>query len=163
MSLIYKRGNLLDAKVDALVNAVNAVGVMGKGIALQFKYAFPENYIAYKKASERNEIAVGKVLVVPVNDLNGVKFIINFPTKQHWRNPSKLQWVKDGLKDLSEQIDKYNIKSIALPALGCGNGGLDWVVVKPVIEQYLSDLDIDVLVYEPSPFVIEIQKKKSLY
>ncbi|TFF40225.1 macro domain-containing protein [Mucilaginibacter psychrotolerans] len=160
--IIYKQGNLLDANVDALVNAVNTVGVMGKGIALQFKYAFPENYIAYKQASERNEIAVGKVQVVPVNDLNGVKFIVNFPTKKHWRNPSKLQWFKDGLKDLREQVNRYDIKSIALPALGCGNGGLDWAVVKPVIEQYLSDLNIDVFVYEPSAFATEILKKKTI-
>lgn len=159
--VIYKEGNLLEAKVDALVNAVNTVGVMGKGIALQFKYAFPENYVAYKQASERNEIVVGKVLVVPVNDLNGVKFIVNFPTKQHWRNPSKLQWIKDGLKDLLEQIIKYDIKSIALPALGCGNGGLDWTVVKPVIEQYLSDLNVEISVYEPSAFITEALKKKA--
>ncbi len=158
--IIYKEGNILDAKADALVNTVNTVGVMGKGIALQFKYAFPENYKIYKQASERNEIAVGKVQVVPVNDLNGVKFIINFPTKQHWRNPSKLQWIKDGLKDLHDQISNYDIKSIALPPLGCGNGGLDWNVVKPIIEQSLSDMAIDVLVYEPNALIKKALKKE---
>lgn len=157
--IIYKEGNLLDANVDALVNTVNTVGIMGKGIALQFKYAFPENYKTYKRASERKEVNVGKVFIVPVNDLNAVKFIVNFPTKQDWRNPSKLQWIKDGLNDLRNQIIAYNIQSIALPPLGCGLGGLDWNIVKPLIEESLSDLTIKVLVYEPSTLIKETLKK----
>jgi O-acetyl-ADP-ribose deacetylase (regulator of RNase III) len=156
----YKEGNILDAKTDALVNTVNTVGIMGKGIALQFKYAFPENYRIYKGAVERNEITVGKVQIVPINDLNSVKYIINFPTKMHWRNPSKLQWIKDGLNDLREKIIAFNIKSISLPPLGCGNGGLEWNIVKPIIEQYLSGLDADIWVYEPTEFIKEALKKE---
>src|ERR1700722_2208933 len=111
--IIYKIGNILDAKVDVLVNTVNTVGVMGKGIALKFKNEFPENYKKYKEAVIRNEISVGKVQIVPVNELSGVKYIVNFPTKAHWRYPSKIQWIKDGLKDLHEKIQALNIESIA--------------------------------------------------
>lgn len=156
----YKEGNLLDSRTEALVNTVNTVGVMGKGIALQFRHQFPENYKAYKDAALRDEIVVGKVQVVPIHDMNGIKYIINFPTKQHWRNPSKLSWIKEGLIDLHLQIKKYNIKSIALPPLGCGNGGLNWDSVRPLIEQSLSDLNIEILVYEPSKFVKEALKKE---
>ncbi len=158
--ITYKEGNIFDARAEALVNTVNTVGVMGKGIALQFKYAFPENYKIYKAAAEKNEIVVGEVQVVPVNNLNSVKFIVNFPTKNHWRNPSKLQWIKDGLSDLHDKIYLFNIKSIALPPLGCGNGGLEWNVIKPVIEEFLSDLNIDIIVYEPTSFIKEALKKE---
>ena len=144
--IIYKAGNILDAKAAALVNTVNTVGVMGKGIALQFKNEFPENYKAYKDAVKRKEVNVGKVQIVPVNRLNGVKYIVNFPTKAHWRNPSKMEWIKDGLKDLHMQIQTYKIESIAIPPLGCGNGGLNWEVVKPLITEALSDLEIKVYV-----------------
>ena len=155
--ITYKEGNLFDAKVDALVNAVNTVGVMGKGIALQFKFAFPESYQAYKKAISLNQIVTGKVQIVPVNDANGVKYVINFPTKAHWRNPSKIKWVEEGLNDLKIQIQKFDINSVAIPPLGCGNGGLSWEIVKPLIQRTLADLNIDVVVYEPSEAI-----KKSL-
>jgi O-acetyl-ADP-ribose deacetylase (regulator of RNase III)/uncharacterized protein YwgA len=148
--ITYKEGNILDAKVDALVNTVNTVGVMGKGIALQFKFAFPESYKAYKEAISRNEIVTGKVQIVPVNDINGVKYIINFPTKAHWRNPSKIKWIEEGLNDLKIQIQKFDINSVAIPPLGCGNGGLSWDIVKPLIQRILTNLNIDVVVYEPS-------------
>jgi O-acetyl-ADP-ribose deacetylase (regulator of RNase III) len=148
--ITYKKGNIFDAKVEALVNTVNTVGVMGKGIALQFKFAFPENYKAYKEAARRNEIVTGKVQIVPVNDINGVKYIINFPTKAHWRNPSKIQWIKDGLIDLKRQLQEFGITSIAIPPLGCGNGGLNWDNVRPLIDTSLADLEIDITVYEPS-------------
>jgi len=148
--ITYKKGNIFDAKVEALVNTVNTVGVMGKGIALQFKFAFPENYKAYKEAASRNEIVTGKVQIVPVNDINGVKYIINFPTKAHWRNPSKVQWIKDGLIDLKRQVQEFGIHSIAIPPLGCGNGGLNWDNVRPLIDTSLADLEIDITVYEPS-------------
>ncbi|HEY8784786.1 MAG TPA: macro domain-containing protein [Mucilaginibacter sp.] len=158
--IIYKVGNILDAKADALVNTVNTVGVMGKGIALQFKNEFPENYKEYSDAVNRKEITVGKVQIVPVNGLRGVKYIVNFPTKAHWRYPSKIQWIKDGLKDLHEKIQSLKIESIAVPPLGCGNGGLNWEDVKPLIVDALSDLEIDVFVYEPSLAIKEALKKE---
>jgi len=158
--IIYKTGNILDAKADALVNTVNTVGVMGKGIALQFKNEFPENYKEYTAAAKRKEITVGKIQIVPVNGLNGVKYVVNFPTKAHWRNPSKIEWIKDGLKDLHDKIGNLNIGSIAVPPLGCGNGGLNWEDVKPLIIETLSDLEIDVYVYEPSAAIKEALKKE---
>lgn len=158
--IIYKVGNILDAKVEALVNTVNTVGVMGKGIALQFKNEFPENYKAYKDAISRHEIVVGSVQVVPVNQLSGIKYIVNFPTKAHWRYPSKIQWIIDGLKDLREKIIFFNIKSIAIPPLGCGNGGLDWSEVRPIIEAYLGSMNLDVWIYEPSAEIKEVLKKE---
>lgn len=148
----YVKGNLLLAPVEALVNAVNTVGVMGKGIALQFKKSFPNNYIAYRDACGRGEVTVGKMFVIQesISMNDKVRFIINFPTKKHWRNPSRLEYIKQGLVDLSKTISEREIKSIAIPPLGCGNGGLDWAVVKGVIETALDSLeDVEILVYEP--------------
>jgi O-acetyl-ADP-ribose deacetylase (regulator of RNase III)/uncharacterized protein YwgA len=158
--IIYKVGNILDAKADALVNTVNTVGVMGKGIALQFKNEFPENYKKYTDAVGRKEIAVGKVQIVPVNELSGVKYIVNFPTKAHWRYPSKIEWIKNGLDDLRQKIAILNIESIAVPPLGCGNGGLNWDDVKPLIIDAMSHLDMTVYVYEPSLAIKEALKKE---
>ncbi len=138
-------GNLLDAPVEALVNTVNTVGIMGKGIALQMKNAFPENTKAYTRAVKEGGIKLGEVLVVPVNPINSVKYIINFPTKAHWRFPSKLEWIKNGLQDLRNKLIAHSIASVALPPLGCGNGGLNWNDVKPVIEAALNDLPIILL------------------
>jgi O-acetyl-ADP-ribose deacetylase (regulator of RNase III)/DNA-binding Xre family transcriptional regulator len=147
--ITYKTGNLLHAGVEALVNAVNTVGVMGNGIALQFKESFPDNFTAYLAAVNSGSFHVGKVLVVPVKAVGTVKFVINFPTKAHWRFPSRVEWIKAGLKSLHEKIREHNIRSIALPALGCGNGGLDWKQVRPLIEKELSDLDAEIIIYEP--------------
>jgi len=158
--ITYKEGNILDASVEALVNTVNTVGVMGKGIALQFRTEFPENYKQYLDAVGRKEINTGKVYVVPVNRMNGVKYVVNFPTKGHWRYPSKIQWVEDGLKDLHKKLIELNIKSIAIPPLGCGYGGLNWADVKPLIINSLSDLNIDIYVYEPSKEIKEALKKE---
>lgn len=158
--IIYKEGNLLEAHAEALVNTVNTMGVMGKGIALQFKNAFPQNFKAYKDAAEKKEIQLGKVQVIPVNGFNGLKYIINFPTKSHWRYPSRIEWIKEGLQDLREQIIKHNIKSIALPPLGCGNSGLDWNEVKPLIADTLSNLPAEIQLYEPSTAIREILKKE---
>lgn len=158
----YTTGNLLQANVEALVNTVNTVGVMGKGIALQFKEKFPENYTLYKQAAAEKKIDTGKMFIVPTNRMDGVKWIINFPTKKHWRHPSKLAYVEEGLDDLIEQIRKSDIKSIALPPLGCGNGGLDWNIVKPIIAEKLSVLtDVDIVVYEPSENAYENKEEKT--
>lgn len=147
----FVAGNLLDADAEALVNTVNSVGVMGKGIALQFKRAFPTNFQFYEKACRRGEVAPGKMLVFATKDLVGPRFIINFPTKRHWRSPSRMEYIEAGLDDLRHVIENLEIASIAVPPLGAGSGGPDWLNVKPRIERALSDLcDIRVLVFEPS-------------
>ncbi len=147
----FTKGNLLDADVEAVVNTVNTVGVMGKGIALMFKERFPENFKAYEAASKRKEIAVGRMFVTASAELSGPRWIINFPTKKHWRHPSKLHWISDGLKNLRIVIAEKQIRSIAIPPLGSGNGGLDWAAVRPLIEAELGQLEgVRVIVYEPT-------------
>jgi len=158
--ITYKVGNILESDAEALVNTVNTVGVMGKGIALQFKKSFPENYKKYKQAVEQEEVQLGKMFVTEPNALMGPKYIINFPTKGHWRYPSKLKWIKDGLRDLKEVIQEKGIKSVAVPPLGCGQGGLEWEDVKREIETELSDLDAKIVAYQPSEKVKEILKKQ---
>lgn len=153
-------GNMLDAKVEALVNTVNTVGVMGKGIALQFRNTFLHNYKVYKEACKNKTFHTGEILVVKDRDINGEKFIINFPTKEHWKGASRYEFIESGLKALSNFISKKNIKSIALPPLGCGNGGLDWEIVKPMIERHLDGLDCDIQVYEPNNAVKELLQKQ---
>lgn len=148
--ITYKEGDLLRSDAEALVNTVNTVGVMGKGIALQFKNQFPENYKVYKEACKNGSLKVGNVLVVQDSDLLSQKYIINFPTKEHWRNDSKYEFIIDGLKALKKAIIDYDIKSIAIPPLGCGNGGLDWKKIKVLIEDELSDLPIDIQIYQPT-------------
>ncbi len=149
--IIYRKGNLLDAPVDAVVNTVNTVGVMGKGIALMFKEAFPENFRAYEDACKREQVRVGQMFVTESSRLDGPRWIINFPSKKHWRQPSKLEWITEGLKDLRRVIVEKGIRSVALPPLGCGNGGLEWAVVRPEIEQALATLpDVDIQVFEPT-------------
>lgn len=149
--ITFRKGNLLEAPVEALVNTVNTVGVMGKGIALMFKEAFPENFHEYEAASKRGEVEVGHMFVTESARLQGPRWIINFPSKKHWRNPSKLEWITAGLADLRRVIVDKGIHSIALPPLGCGNGGLDWSDVRPEIERVLSSLsDVEVVVFEPT-------------
>jgi O-acetyl-ADP-ribose deacetylase (regulator of RNase III) len=158
----YTQGNLLDASVDALVNTVNTVGVMGKGIALQFKNRFANNYKIYKEACKNRSFNVGELLVVQEEDLAYRKIIINFPTKAHWRSDSKYEYIESGLKELRKLILVNHIKSIALPPLGCGNGGLDWEKVQPMIEHHLGDLPAEVLVYTPNDLIKEILQKESV-
>ena len=147
----FTQGNLLDADVEALVNTVNTVGVMGKGIALMFKERFPDNFKAYEAASKRDQIKLGRMFVTASMELSGPRWIINFPTKSHWRYPSRLEWIAEGLKDLRAVIKEKGIRAIAIPPLGSGNGGLDWQAVRPLIESFLGDLeDVEVIVYEPA-------------
>src|SRR5579871_6095141 len=156
----FLQGNLLDAPTEAVVNTVNTVGVMGKGIALMFKEAFPENFRAYHDAVEREEVRIGHMFVTENRAFEGPKWLINFPTKKHWRQPSKLEWIVDGLKDLHRVIREKGIRSIALPPLGCGNGGLEWTDVRPEIEQALGDLpDVDVWVFEPTAKYQNVAKR----
>ncbi len=159
----YITGNLLAAPAQALVNTVNTVGVMGKGIALQFKERFPINFKVYEKACKTGEVKVGEMLVVRENTLEGEKIIINFPTKTQWFKKSQYSYIEEGLKDLVRVIKEYNISSIAIPPLGCGNGGLKWDKVKSMMNAHLSALDnVDVLVYEPNEAVKEILQKEQI-
>lgn len=143
-------GNLLEANADALVNTVNTVGVMGKGIALQFKHAYPAMFKAYERAAKNRQIKLGKMDVHETGKLSGPRYIINFPTKQHWRARSRLDDIRSGLVDLVRVVDELGVKSIAVPPLGCGNGGLDWRDVEPLIASAFDQLpDVDVLVFPP--------------
>jgi O-acetyl-ADP-ribose deacetylase (regulator of RNase III) len=156
----FLKGNLLDAPTEALVNTVNTVGVMGKGIALMFKEAFPENFRAYDEAVKREEVRIGHMFVTENRTFDGPRWLINFPTKKHWRQPSKLEWVVDGLKDLRRVVQEKGIRSIALPPLGCGNGGLEWADVRPEIERVFAQLpDVDVWVFEPTAKYQNVAKR----
>lgn len=144
-------GNLLEAPAEALVNTVNTVGIMGKGIALQFKQAFPGMFRDYEKACQTGAVELGKM---DVHDLGGLvggpRWIINFPTKGHWRSKSKLADVKSGLSDLVKVIETLGIRSIAVPPLGCGHGGLDWEEVRPLIDSAFAALpEVEVLLFAP--------------
>ena len=159
----YTKGNLLEADVEALVNTVNTVGVMGKGIALMFKERYPNNMREYAKACKAQQVQTGKMFVTETGELIGPKWVINFPTKQHWRSPSRLEWITAGLEDLKSVIQSNNIKSIAIPPLGAGNGGLDWPVVREHIHNALVDLeDVEILIYEPTSQYQNVAKKKGV-
>ena len=161
--LRYTQGNLLQSDAEALVNTVNTVGVMGKGIALMFKEAFPENFKIYKAACKRDELQLGRMLVTERNDFIGPRWIINFPTKAHWRFPSRLEWIESGLKDLARVTEELGIRSLAVPPLGAGNGGLAWSEVKPAIEAALSSLGgVDVLIYEPTREYQNVAKRSGV-
>ena len=146
----FTSGNILDAEVEALVNTVNCVGIMGRGIALQFKHAFPENFRAYGAACQRKAVEPGRMFVFDTGELMLPRYIINFPTKRHWRGKSRMEDIDSGLVALVEEIRTRGIRTIAVPALGSGLGGLDWSEVRPRIEDALHDLPgVEVLVYEP--------------
>ncbi|PLK22449.1 Appr-1-p processing protein [Porphyrobacter sp. TH134] len=158
--ITYTQGNLLEADAEALVNTVNTVGVMGKGIALMFKEMFPSNFNAYAAACKAQEVEVGHMFVTERRELIGPKWIINFPTKKHWRHPSKLAWIEEGLLDLKRVIVEHDIRSIALPPLGSGNGGLEWPIVRDRIEHALRDLEgVRVIVYEPTAIYQNVAKR----
>lgn len=150
--ITFKKGDIFkNSNVDAVVNTVNCVGVMGRGIALQFKKSYPENFKMYQIACKRREVVPGKMFIFKNPSLVAPRFIINFPTKRHWRYASRIDDIENGLKDLVFTIKKLKIKSIIIPPLGCGLGGLDWNIVKTRIESALSQLpDVNVIIYEPS-------------
>lgn len=146
----YKTGDILREDADAIINTVNCVGVMGRGIALQFKKAFPDNFKAYATACKNHQVEPGRMFVFETGQLTAPRYIVNFPTKRHWRGASRMEDIDAGLKALVETIQQYQIKSIAVPPLGSGLGGLDWAEVKPRIESALKPLnDVHVIVYEP--------------
>ena len=143
-------GNLLKAPVDALVNTVNTEGVMGKGIALQFKRAYPEMFKVYVSACKAGQVRLGEMWVWQTSTLAGPRMVVNFPTKGHWKSRSRLADIEAGLVDLVRVIDRYHVRSIAVPPLGCGNGGLAWNVVRPLVEASLAPLPlVDVHLYTP--------------
>ena len=157
----YIKGNLLDSDAQALVNTVNTVGVMGKGIALQFKNMFPNNFKLYANACKQKEVKIGSLLVTEEKTLlKEKKIIINFPTKTAWRLPSEYSYIEKGLVQLVKVILEKDIKSIAIPPLGSGNGGLDWNKVKVILENHLSDLSCEIYVYEPNAAIQEVMKKE---
>ena len=160
------QGDLLkQGDVDAIVNTVNCVGVMGKGIALQFKNKWPANFTAYAAACKAGQVRPGRMFVFDSGGLVKPNFIINFPTKDHWRGSSKIEFIRDGLVDLVAQVKRLGIRSIAVPPLGCGNGGLDWADVRPMIEAAFEALpDVEVRLFEPAgapdPKTMEVRTKR---
>jgi O-acetyl-ADP-ribose deacetylase (regulator of RNase III) len=148
--IIYKKGDILKDESEALVNTVNCVGVMGRGIALQFKNTFPENFHAYSIACKKEEVQPGKMFTFETKSLTNPKYIINFPTKRHWKGKSQINDIKSGLIALKEDIKKFKIESVAIPPLGSGLGGLNWNEVKNLIEIILSELpNVQINIYEP--------------
>ena len=155
-----EQGNLLEADAEALVNTVNTVGVMGKGIALMFKERFPENFRAYADACKSGEVQLGRMFVTDNRQLDGPRWIVNFPTKGHWRSRTRLEWIESGMEDLVRVISERGIRSIAVPPLGCGNGGLDWRDVKPLLAEALSGIHgLDATIYEPTARYENVAKK----
>ena len=145
------RGDILRDEAEAIVNTVNCVGVMGRGIALQFKNAWPENFKAYEAACARQEVQPGRMFVFQTGQLTAPQYIVNFPTKRHWRGKSRIEDIKAGLSALVAEVRARGIRSIAIPPLGSGLGGLDWDVVRPLIEHAFAPLsDVVVRIYEPN-------------
>ncbi|EHR03769.1 macro domain-containing protein [Bradyrhizobium sp. WSM471] len=147
--LIYRRTSLLESTAQTLVNTVNCVGIMGKGIALEFKKREPEMFAAYKRICDQKLLAPGKLWLWRGED----HLTLNFPTKLHWRNPSKLEWIEAGLRKFVENYKALGIGEVSFPRLGCGNGGLDWDDVRPLMERYLSPLPIQVYIHD---FTVDI-------
>ena len=149
MAIEYTTGDLLAADVDALVNPVNCVGAMGKGLALQFKRAYPGNYDAYVAACRRGDVRPGRMFTYETGK-EGPRLIVNFATKRHWKDSSRIEDIEAGLRGLAWEIATRGIRSVALPAVGCGLGGLDWTEVCERIESTLGGLGaVRVVVYEP--------------
>lgn len=147
--LVECKGNILDANADALVNPVNTVGVMGKGLALAFKNVYPDMFKAYDSACRMGLVVPGQMHVYRYRD-GRPRYIINFPTKRHWRDSSQYLDIVHGMKDLVRVVTEENIRSIAIPALGCGCGGLQWGRVYPLIQEAFSSRPgVEVLIYPP--------------
>ena len=158
----FVSGNIFDAQVDAIVNTVNLMGVMGKGIALQFKERFSNNFIIYQQACRNKTIDIGNSLVVREKWHGRDILVVNFPTKKHWRYPSQYVFIEKGLDNLVEIIRQYGIKSIAIPPLGAGNGGLEWSKVRQLIVDKLSDVDCIIYIFEPGHVAETIDKDVKL-
>jgi len=147
----FVKGDILDSGSDALVNTVNCVGIMGRGIALQFKERYPDNFKSYKKACDNKLLQPGYMFVYETGYLTNPKYIINFPTKRHWRGKSRIEDIENGLNDLVKVIKERNVRSVSVPPLGSGLGGLDWNIVRSRIQDVLGNFDgVRFLVYEPN-------------
>jgi len=158
----YKKGNILAEDVEAIVNTVNCVGIMGRGIALQFKNSFPDNFKAYAAACKAKEVQPGRMFIYETGRLTNPRYIVNFPTKRHWKGKSRMEDVDAGLIALAEEIRARNIRSIAIPPLGSGLGGLDWSSVRPKIEVVLRGIaDLKVVVFEPSEVLADERANSS--
>ena len=158
--ITFRNGNLLASDAEALVNTVNTMGIMGKGIALMFKDAFPDNFRRYEAACKAGDVRLGRMFVTERKDLIGPRWIINFPTKSNWRFPSRIDWIREGLVDLKRVIVESNIRSIAVPPLGSGNGGLEWSKVRGEIVEALGALnDVTIIVFEPTSQYQNISKR----
>ena len=163
MMIEYKNGNIFFEDADAIVNTVNCVGVMGRGLALQYKNKFPQNFKEYALACKEGQVVPAKMFVFQTGQLTNTKYIINFPTKRYWKGKSKIEDIENGLDDLRGLIDKLQIKSIAIPQLGSRIGGLSWMNVQNIVASKLSDVESKIVVYEPLETKIEknISKKAS--
>ena len=161
--ILFREGNLLEAEVEALVNSVNTVGVMGKGVALMFKERYPDNFREYAQACEDGAVQLGRVFATETKELFGPRWILNFPTKGHWRFNSRLEWIERGMQDLVTVIDQLQIRSIAIPPLGCGNGRLEWRHVKRIIVEELDRIEnIEAWVYTPTSVYQNTPKEKGV-
>ncbi len=159
----YTEGNLLESDAEALVNTVNTVGVMGKGIALMFKERFEANYAHYRAACRAGQLRAGGLLVTEPGELQGPRYVVNFATKQDWRAPSRIEWVRSGLVELRRFLTEHRVRSVAIPPLGAGNGGLDWRDVRSEIERALAGIDgTEVVIYEPTASYQNVAKRSGV-
>lgn len=159
----YLNGNIFESNSQVIVNTVNTVGVMGKGLALQFKKNFPHNFKIYSQTCKGNKFNIGQLLIVEDSSLiYGEKIIINFPTKMDWKRPSEYSYIEQGLNELRKVIIANKYESIAIPPLGVGNGGLNWIKVRELIEKYLANLDCNVFIYEPNQEITETLEKEKV-
>ncbi len=151
--------SIFESQSQVITNTVNCYGVMGKGIALEFKHRFPEMFDDYKQRCDRKEVKPG----VPYIWENGMQTVLNFPSKNHWRGDSKMEWIDQGLRWIRENYERLGISTLAIPPVGCGNGGLYWSDVKLLVEKYFSDLDdLLVTVYLPKQAAGRVQKKPAI-
>ncbi len=147
--IVYKNGDIFSEDAEAIINTVNCVGIMGRGLALQFKNRYPQNFKEYEIACKKEEVKPGQMFIYRTGQLTNPKYIINFPTKRHWKGKSKIEDIESGLDDLIKTIHKFGIKSISIPPLGSGLGGLDWQIVRQKIEAKVANLDCKIVVFEP--------------
>ena len=165
MALTFIKGDMFSEPAEAIVNTVNCAGVMGKGVALEFKKRWPKNYRAYKKQCDAKQLSPGTLFVYDNGDLlnqSYPRYLINFPTKLHWRSKSKIQYIEDGLDVLIDTLAEYRIKSVAMPRLGCGNGGLNWSEIRSLIERKLANInDVDIKVFESKEVYCEEPEHES--
>lgn len=158
----YTTENIFDINVEAIVNTVNCVGIMGKGLALQFKQFYPENFKAYQKACRQGKVQPGHIFVFETGTFGNPKYILNFPTKRHWKENSRLEDIQLGLKDLIKTIKRFSIKSIAIPPLGCGNGRLDWSTVHQLILDAAREINpATITIIKPQEFQTPLPQQKA--